>query len=149
VDLGNVLRRLAEMGAGALSPGEANVSVEADPVYTSPKLGSLLAMVANELLTNAVKHGAPPESGPAEIKITLRQEAGQVRLSIWNAGNPVPEDFAPSQQAGLGLRLAIGLVREQLGGTVTVRPHAGGTIAEVVLEESALGDNGANSPMGQ
>lgn len=143
VELGDVLRRLVELGVKALSPGAVEVSVEADPVYTSPKIGSLLAMVANELLTNAIKHGAPSAAGPAEIKVSLKPEEGWVRLSIWNSGNPIPEDFDPAQQEGLGLRLATGLIREQLGGTVTLRRHAGGTLAEVLVAESAIGNDAA------
>jgi two-component system NtrC family sensor kinase len=50
----------------------------------------LMRIALNNLLTNAAKYGR--EGGRASV--TVRQEGGQVRLSVWNEGEGFPADEA-------------------------------------------------------
>ena len=52
-------------------------------------------------------------------------------------GNPVPEGFDAAAQKGMGLRLVVGMVA-QSGGTFTIRPEEGGSMAKVVVDEAVL-----------
>ena len=149
VELNATLRRIGEIASGSLSRGDVDISVIGQSIYVPSKIGSIVAMVANELLTNAIKYGAPTNGGRVRIEVGLRREEGRVRLGVWNSGNPVPESFDVNRQNGLGLRLASGLVVEQLGGTMALRPQEGGTMAEVEIGEGVIGNRASDSAMGE
>ena len=111
VDAGALLRSIA---AGAPLP----VAVEAEPSALDAMTAQRLGLVANELLTNAVRHGAPP--------IVLRLGGGT--LSVEDRGEGV--EGAP----GLGLDLVRRLVEHGLGGRFELQARrGGGTRAEVVF----------------
>jgi len=142
VELLRALRGVAEIGREFSTAGEVEVSVAAQPVYYSSKAATNLCVIANELITNAVKHGAPGSSG----KLTVRVEAsvcdGRLRLSVWNSGNPVPAELEPSAQPTLGLRLVHAIATTQYGGEFNLRPCDDGTLAEVVIDDEALRQEG-------
>ena len=92
-----------------------------------------LAVVTNELMTNSLKYGAPAEDGRLHIDVTVTREAGRLCISVWNSGNPVPEDFQVAAQDRMGLRLVGGIVA-QYGGAFDLRPFNGGTLAHVQVD---------------
>jgi two-component sensor histidine kinase len=114
VDGAELLRRIA----AAVS---APVDVQADPVRLDAATAQKLGIVANELLANAVRHGAPP--------IAIRLEAGEeVRLRVTDAGGGARE-----VGSGLGLSLVERLVEQGLGGRFVLTTDASlGTRADVV-----------------
>jgi two-component sensor histidine kinase len=108
---------LTEIADGAPVP----VAVEADAVSFDAATAQKLGLVANELITNAFQHGAPP--------IAVHLSSGQqVRLRVDDAG------LGARETAGLGLRLVRRLVEQGLDGRFELgaRP-GGGTSAEVTF----------------
>jgi two-component sensor histidine kinase len=115
VDAGVLLRNLAE---GAPVP----VAVETESFGLDPSTAQKLGIVANELITNAFQHGAPP------IVVRL-SDGGQTRLQVDDSGTGVSES-----SAGLGLRLVRRMVEQGLAGSFELTARAeGGTRAEVVF----------------
>jgi two-component sensor histidine kinase len=115
VDAGVLLRNLAE---GAPVP----VAVETESFGLDPSTAQKLGIVANELITNAFQHGAPP------IVVRL-SDGGQTRLQVDDSGTGVSES-----SAGLGLRLVRRMVEQGLAGSFELAARAGGgTRAEVVF----------------
>jgi two-component sensor histidine kinase len=113
VEAGALLEALAEAESG-------KVTVEAAPVVLEAPAAQKLGLVANELITNAVLHGAPP------VRVRLDADGG-VRLRVDDAGELRTSD-------GLGLALVRQTVDYGLRGTFELRTLAGGgTRAEVVL----------------
>lgn len=115
VDGGALLRSVT---AGAPVP----VEVEAEPVAFDAATAQKLGIVANELVTNAFRHGAPP--------IRVRLEAGrETRLRVEDGGAGTPR--AP----GFGLSLVRRMVEQGLDGRFELRAAATGigTCAEVVF----------------
>ena len=115
VDGGALLRSVA---AGAPVP----VDVQADAVALDAATAQKLGIVANELVTNAYRHGAPP--------IHVRLDGGrETRLRVEDGGTG--SGFA----AGLGLTLVLRMVEQGLGGRFELRavPSGIGTYAEVVF----------------
>jgi two-component sensor histidine kinase len=115
VDGGALLRRIT---AAAPVP----VEVEAEPVALDAATAQKLGIVANELVTNAFRHGAPP--------IRVRLERGrETRLSVEDGGNGAPAT------AGFGLTLVRRMVEQGLGGRFELRAAAtgSGTRAEVIV----------------
>lgn len=115
VDGGALLRSVT---AGAPVP----VEVEAEPVAFDAATAQKLGIVANELVTNAFRHGASP--------IRVRLEAGRetrLRVEDGGAGTPRP--------AGFGLSLVRRMVEQGLDGRFELRAAATGigTCAEVIF----------------
>lgn len=79
-----------------------------------------LGFIANELITNAVKHG----TGRIAVILETRPDAGYA-LSICNDGPGLPADFNPANRKGLGMKIIQALVR-QIGGELRVGRGDGG-----------------------
>lgn len=111
VDGGALLECIA---AGAPVP----VEVESQPVELDASTAQKLGIVANELVMNASRHGAPPvvvELSPTTLRVT-------------NDGDGV------DGPAGLGLELVRRMVEQGLGGSFELRElSGGGACAEVVF----------------
>lgn len=98
------------------------ISVHADRVVLDPESAQRLGMVANELIANALQHGAAP------IAVRLSREP-ELRLTVEDSGRAAAGD-----RAGLGLELVRRLVEQGLGGRFELSRRRGGrTRAEVVI----------------
>jgi two-component sensor histidine kinase/PAS domain-containing protein len=138
VELRDLLRRVGEISAQALTTGEAAISASGGPCYVSAKLGTTVAMLANELITNAVKYGAPGDDGKLAVQINVAGGEHDLTVTVWNSGNPLPDDFDLERHSGLGLSLVRSVIAQQLEGSFHIQPHAGGTLARIVLPGPAL-----------
>jgi two-component sensor histidine kinase len=114
VDGAALLRRIT---AAAPVP----VTVEAEPSAFDAATAQRLGLVANELITNAFRHGAAP--------IVVRLSGGGLaRLCVDDRGGGV------EGAAGFGLGLVRRMVEQGLDGRFDLRPRSGGgTRAEVVF----------------
>jgi len=138
VDLLAMTQRIAEVTRSVFAKAEMEVQVEGEIVPCSAKECTPLLIVINELITNAVKHGLPAEDGKLHVQVVVKREAENVRISVWNSGNPVPEDFDPRDRRSMGMRLAWDVVVGRFQGSFAVRPERGGTRAEVVVSYGSL-----------
>ncbi len=141
VELLDAMHRIVRIGCDALCKQECEASVEGDVVHYGMKGATSLCIVGNELVTNAVKYGAPTAGGKLVVRVGVGVEQGQLSLTVWNSGNPVPADFEPTAQRGRGLQLVGEIVCGQYGGTLTLTPHQGGTMAEVRIDDTQLRDS--------
>ena len=114
VDGGALLRSIAESAP-------VPVAVEAEPAAFDAATAQKVGIVANELVTNAFQHGAPP--------IVVRLSGGVLtRLCVDDRGGGV------ERAAGFGLDLVRRMVEQGLGGRFELRAlSGGGTRAEVVF----------------
>jgi PAS domain S-box-containing protein len=97
-------------------PQELEIDCEADATQVSNDAAMPLALIANELLTNAVKYGLN-ERGAGTIRARLRREDDSFLFYVEDDGPGF--DLQLIQQRSSGLRLVQGLAR-QLGGTFEV-----------------------------
>tara|TARA_R100001129_G_scaffold76552_1_gene52323 strand:- start:87 stop:863 length:777 start_codon:yes stop_codon:yes gene_type:complete len=76
-------------------------------------------LIANELITNALKHGFP-DGAKGQITVsTQMNEQDVVTLRVSDNGRGMPDDFTPGTSDGLGLQL-IELLADQIGGTLDI-----------------------------
>ena len=120
VDLGELIERLRAMLVQGLGAGK-EVSASLDTVTLEGGRATALALVFSELLQNALEHG-----GEA-VRIELAQRNGDVTLAIADDGGGIAG--APR---GTGLSIVDALVRDELGGTLSLEDE-GGLRAEVVF----------------
>ncbi len=142
IEMVSMLRRVGEAAVQALSAADIDLSVSGDALPVVSKEGSTLAILANELITNAVKYGGWDADGKRRVRIIVSREGGWVRISIWNSGNPIPEGFDPAAQSGLGLRLTREAVAGQWQGEFSLRASDGGTMVEILADAGVLTESG-------
>jgi PAS domain S-box-containing protein len=97
-------------------PQELNIDYEADAIRLSNDSAMPLALIANELLTNAVKYGLNGRTA-GTIRVRLRREDDSFLFYVEDDGPGF--DLQLVQQRSSGLKLVQGLAR-QLGGKFEV-----------------------------
>ena len=80
-------------------------------------------LIVNELLTNIIKY-AFIDRDSGLIEVTLKENKGEITLTIQDNGNGLPEEFDIDSQKGFGLIL-IKILSKQLGGSFTIENHIG------------------------
>ena len=99
-------------------------AVEVDGIEASIAVDQILALglIANELITNAKKHGA------GSIRVTFTKGGpGEYELSVLDEGPGLPAGFAPDRRApgSLGMKL-VALLAGQLGGRLSAGANPAG-----------------------
>jgi two-component sensor histidine kinase len=128
-----------DLQSSVMSPG-VSCLVYADDVSLPHDQAISMSLVANELLTNAIKHGVP--EGP--IKVTLDKRAEQCRLAVRSRGI-VPPDFSPTQTGGFGMRM-VSSVAAQMHGEVAVHGEAGEVEFSITFRPDVRPETGHASP---
>ena len=122
IDFAEVLRTLTGNLHDAYGLNEERISmiVEADPVPVSMDAAVPLALIANELISNAFKHGFP-DGAEGEVRVGLTREGDTVVLTVSDTG---PGFVPPKRSGSLGLMLVDRLVR-QVSGQLELEPPPG------------------------
>src|SRR5438128_4517680 len=123
VDLADLLERLRAMlvqGLGARKQVEANL----EPLSLAGNRATALALVFSELFQNALEHGGP------SVRVGLAQREGDVVLTISDDG----AGMDGGEGHGTGLSIVRALVRDELGGALSLASD-GGLRAEVVFPQ--------------
>ncbi|HEX2255505.1 MAG TPA: histidine kinase dimerization/phosphoacceptor domain -containing protein [Afifellaceae bacterium] len=108
--------------------GAVRIEFAAEPVRLANDRAVPVALVLNELVTNALKYAYG--SGGGTVWVDLRKaESGEMCLVVRDQGAGLPPDFAARRAASLGFRIIDGLMR-QLGGRFEARePQRGAEFA--------------------
>lgn len=130
VEVGVFLRELCGHLARQLGLPAQNLVVDADDTTVLTDRAPPLALLTNELVTNALKHGRA-ERGEMRVEITFRRSEAHFRLEVRDYGPGLPPGFDPSQTKGLGMRIAQGLAA-QVGGRVAFEAANPGTRAIII-----------------
>ena len=112
---------------------EYTLEVEADPAEFPTDRAIPLALIVNELVTNAFKYAYPPGfDGTIRVSFTRQDDGGYV-LVVSDQGAGLKPDFQPSQ-GGLGMTIVTSLCL-QLGASLSFGPttEAGGARFAVSL----------------
>jgi two-component sensor histidine kinase len=107
-----------------ISMGERRIRLDLDELALPGKQATALALVANELISNATKHGR------GDVGIRLSNDLSCAVLEVCDDGPGFPTDFDPQTAAHTGLELIDNIVRYDLQGKASFenRPHGGGRV---------------------
>ena len=125
VDLSDYLRALlAKLAESA--PAGAELRLEAGPAIVATDRAVPMALIVNELVTNAIKH-AHRDSGLTHVVVRVDSVAdGGLQVSVTDDGVGLPACFDPGATgASLGMRIITGLIR-QLGASLRWEDQGGG-----------------------
>ena len=113
VNLAEFMGELCEQLRSSATPGQT-LTCDCAPVMVATDQAVPLGLLANELVTNALKYACP--SGTGVVRITIQPyEPGQLRLMVCDKGPGLPPDFDAAKSKSLGMKLIATLGR-QLGG---------------------------------
>jgi PAS domain S-box-containing protein len=119
-DTGEFLQAVCQSAQQAFA-GDVKIKVQANSGELSNEVSMPLALILNELLTNAVKHGLKGRRH-GTIRVALTREAERYRLTVEDDGDGF--ELKPASRRSSGLGLVHGLTR-QIGGTFSVERTTG------------------------
>jgi two-component sensor histidine kinase len=131
VDVRAVIERLIPIvlrGSG-IDPEAIQVSIESPSVILSSKKATALALVLNELVSNAAKHAFSPGRS-RQLRVRLSHRDDGLLLSVRDDGPGLPPDFDLTRSARVGLEVVKSLVQRDLDGKLALTNDAG-LLAEI------------------
>jgi len=102
-------------------------------IRTGPDTAIPVGLIANELISNSLKH-AFPGGRKGEITITIQRQDDMLTIMYKDNGAGIPQDIDWRNAESLGLRLVILLV-DQLDGTIDLDRSAGTKFTIIVMEK--------------
>ncbi|MCK5154069.1 MAG: PAS domain S-box protein, partial [Spirochaetales bacterium] len=108
-----------------LFPVNFNQKIEKqiDDFQLDPKILVPIGIIVNELLTNIMKYAFTGRDSGL-IEVNLKEDKGNVTLTLQDNGKGLPEGFDFDMQEGFGLML-VKVLSEQLGGSFAIEDYNG------------------------
>jgi two-component sensor histidine kinase len=128
VDFDELIERQFRLAA-EVAAGNQHVTTEREGEFGGlpSDLATPLALVINELVTNAVEHGLEDRSGTVWLIARRgREESGEETLEVTVADDGVGMPEHGIRHEGLGLQIVRTLVTSELGGSIQWGPRSGG-----------------------
>jgi two-component system, sensor histidine kinase PdtaS len=131
-----IARRVSDIAVADLLPREKRIVIDSTGanVTIGSQHATLVALVLNELICNAILHGLENRD-QGNVVIRASEDGGEnIAIEVHDDGVGLPDGFSLDRNAGLGLTIVQRLVNEQLKGTFEVAyAPTGGTLARVTL----------------
>ncbi|HLI52397.1 MAG TPA: GAF domain-containing protein [Thermomicrobiaceae bacterium] len=146
-----IARHVAEeVNTTMARPGRSiDFRIEPATVRIPSRQATVLALLINEFLTNAVTHGMR-DRHRGEVVIRAGTEDRRVTVVVEDDGAGVAQDFDIGASSGLGLQIAATLVSADLHGSLSISrcSAAGGTAVRICfpLVEAGPDDIGGDTP---
>jgi two-component sensor histidine kinase len=116
IDVRDYIRKLTQnlFDSYNIEPDRIGLDAEIEPLQLDVDVLIPLGLILNELITNCLKYAFPADR-PGKIKVSLQQEAGQLKLKVMDDGVGMPEDFDPMRSTSMGYQLISSFVRKLKG----------------------------------
>jgi len=111
-------------------------------VFLQAKQAVPIALVLNEVISNAVKHGLKNCVHRGEVNIIIKEECGMVKIRVENNGREVRKKEPTDQRKRLGLYLVKLLLCEQMGGQFELMDENGFVVANISFPLYGLSADG-------
>lgn len=105
--------------------------VEGRNVEISSSQAIPVALIANEMISNSMKHGIGDDAS-GEIRININEQDNAIIMEFYDSGKS-ELSYDSSDENKLGLQIVKALSEEQLGGTFSIGKVNGETKAEIVF----------------
>ena len=120
VDLGSYIENLLRSIFDSLSEFPVHMESDVREIRVNPNLAIPLALAANEIATNAIKHGfTRDETARFRLSMEFSDEGHSLIIALANSGRTFPKGVDFSTSDTMGLQLIESLVH-QVGGTVAL-----------------------------
>lgn len=126
VDLLRVAERLipSVLQSNHRSHRGVDLTVEVQSLLVDSKTGTTVALILNELISNAAKHAFPSDaSGRLEVRLLV--EGDWATLRVRDRGPGLPAGFELERDAHVGLQVVTALAEQDLDGGLLLRSDEG------------------------
>jgi two-component sensor histidine kinase len=132
-EVDDIARKIVGIVQGNLVPPTLRLDMRVEPCQTRmpSEQATTLAIVLNELISNAIEHGFEGRSR-GRIVISCEQADGTTLVRVADDGIGLSPDFALERSEGLGLQLVASLVGSDLRGSFAL--HRASTPSGQTLE---------------
>lgn len=135
-----IARHVADEAVRTLIPPGLTVDfrIAASEITVPSRQATVLALLINELVSNAVSHGFEDRTRGI-IKISSWADDGMINVQVENDGRRLPSGFDSAQSPGLGMRIIHRLAASDLRGNFTIHSSQTSTTATLsfpVAEEN-------------
>jgi two-component sensor histidine kinase/PAS domain-containing protein len=132
-------RIISQNGQVSMAPGtQISFALEGPSIYLPSQQATACALVANELIQNAVEHGFEIKK-QGEIRVCLTDGPDAVIIEVRDDGDRLPDEFELGSTGSLGLQIVRTLVEEDLHGSLTLTNEDGNVVATVRFPKLRLG----------
>lgn len=129
-DAGHYAKTLAHDLVDSLGRDDVELTTAVETHVLDMRQAVPLALILNELITNALKYGCPTDR-PCRVHVGFGTDGQDYRLSVSDDGVGLPKGFAPRPKSSLGMR-AVEALSRQLGGRFVIeQPEAGAAFAVI------------------
>jgi two-component sensor histidine kinase len=120
--------------AAVLPDKQITLHIQGPPIYLPSQQATAAALVANELLLNALEHAFEGRDS-GTVWLTLADEGDQVVMEVVDDGIGLPEQASPDPSTSLGLTIVRTLVHGDLKGQLVMERAAPGTRAIITFRK--------------
>jgi PAS domain S-box-containing protein len=126
VDIRAVMERLVPtaLRSSGLSSEEVQIEIAVPSISLSSRKATALALIMNELVSNAAKHAFSARRG-GRLQVRLGEAENGLLLRIQDDGPGLPAGFDLERSANVGLEVVRSLVERDLDGKLTLDGTAG------------------------
>ncbi|MEJ7762617.1 MAG: GAF domain-containing protein [Thermomicrobiales bacterium] len=116
-----IARHVVDDAVATLIPPDLRVTfaIEPNDVVLPSRQVTVLALLINELITNAISHGFEGRER-GTIHVRAERDDASVTVEVTNDGQRIPAGFVPEESTGLGMKIVHRLVTSDLRGTFTI-----------------------------
>ena len=123
----------------ASAAGTWQLNLDLQEVWLTPDQATALALITNELVSNALKHSQPLSGAPLRLTVHCRQENGTIVIRIGDNGGGLPAGFDWRQSTRQGMSIIRQLTRTNLRGEIELVNRDGGVCAELKFQSAVTG----------
>lgn len=104
------------------SEKQVETSLSGPDILLPPAKATSVALILNELIQNAFKHGFKTlDKGNVAVKFS--EDEREIEIAVINDGTPLPKGFDLRQNRNLGLQIVESLVRDDLHGRFSLKSN--------------------------
>lgn len=104
------------VASSSMQPGQIQLTLDIEDLPLSLDLAVPFGLLANELLSNCLKHGFP-DGRRGSVEVSIHRQENGVHMVVQDDGVGLPKHFNPGACPSMGLKLADSLAH-QLGGSL-------------------------------
>lgn len=125
--IASIVKHVVDEASINVVPPNLSVAFKIEPsdVVASSRQATILALLINECVTNAIEHGMVGRSN-GTIETRISQDDGVVSVAIEDDGCGLKDGFSVEHDSRLGLRIAQTLASSDLNGSYTLVPRPEG-----------------------
>ncbi|MCK8115420.1 sensor histidine kinase [Anaerosoma tenue] len=133
VDLAAAVSTVVDMVRRGLTGADSGIRIAVDGAtgLVPAQVATSLALVAAELVHNAIEHGVGPAGG-GDVTVFLARDSRSVSLTVRDSGGALPDTFQVESSAHLGLAIVKTVAEDDLRGTLSFRSGAETVISVTV-----------------